>query len=176
MASTTWAIDPTHSEISFKVKHMMFTNVSGKFGKYAATVVTEDDNFDNAHIEFSADIDSVDTRNADRDTHLKSPDFFDAASHPKMTFKSTSFKKVDEGNYQLTGDLNLKGVSKSVTFPVEFSGLMTDPWGNSKVGLNIEGKLNRKDWGLNWNSAIEAGGVLVGEEVRLEIQLQFIKQ
>jgi len=176
MATTKWAIDPTHSEIGFKVKHMMFTNVSGKFGTYDATIATEDDNFENAVMEFSADINSIDTNNADRDNHLKSADFFDADNHPKLTFKAASFTKIDGHNYELTGDLSIKGVTKTVKFPVEFSGLMKDPWGNTKAGLNIYGKINRKDWGLNWNSALETGGVLVGEEVKLNIELQLAKQ
>lgn len=176
MATTKWAIDPTHSEIGFKVKHMMFTNVSGKFDKYEATVTTENDNFENASIEFSGDINSINTGNTDRDNHLKSADFFDGENHSKLTFKSTSFKKLDDANYELTGDLNIRGFSKSVKFPVEFSGIMTDPWGNTKVGLNISGKINRKDWGLNWNSALETGGVLVSDEVKLIIELQFAKQ
>ena len=174
MATTKWAIDPVHSEIGFKVKHMMFTNVSGKFGTYEATIATEDDNFENATIEFSADIDSINTNNTDRDNHLKSGDFFDAENHPKLTFKASSFTK-DGADYELIGDLTLRGVTKSVKFPVEFSGLMKDPWGNTKAGLNISGKINRKDWGLNWNSALETGGVLVGEEVKLDIELQLIK-
>lgn len=174
MATTKWAIDPTHSEIGFKVKHMMFTNVSGKFGIYDATIATENDNFENAVIEFSADIDSINTNNTDRDNHLKSGDFFDAENHPKLTFKASSFAKDGE-DYELTGDLTLRGVTKSVKFPVEFSGLMKDPWGNTKAGLNISGKINRKDWGLNWNSALETGGVLVGEEVKLNIELQLAK-
>jgi polyisoprenoid-binding protein YceI len=176
MATTKWAIDPTHSEIGFKVKHMMFTNVSGKFLTYDATITTEGDDFENAAIEFSGDIASIDTANADRDAHLKSGDFFDAENHPKLTFTSSSFKKINDEKYEITGDLNIRGVVKTVTFPVEFSGILTDPWGNTKVGLSIEGKINRKDWGLNWNSALETGGVLVGEEVKLNIELQFAKQ
>ena len=174
--NTNWAIDPAHSEIGFKVKHMMFTNVSGKFLTYDATITTEGDDFENAAIEFSADIASIDTANADRDGHLKSGDFFDAENHPKLTFKASSFKKINDEKYEITGDLNIRGVAKTVTFPVEFSGILTDPWGNTKVGLSIEGKINRKDWGLNWNSALETGGVLVGEEVKLNIELQFAKQ
>ena len=176
MATTKWSIDPTHSEIGFKVKHMMFTNVSGKFLTYDATITTEGDDFENAAIEFSGDIASIDTANADRDGHLKSTDFFDAENHPKLTFKASSFKKINDEKYEITGDLNIRGVAKTVTFPVEFSGILTDPWGNTKVGLSIEGKINRKDWGLNWNSALETGGVLVGEEVKLNIELQFAKQ
>lgn len=174
MATTKWSIDPTHSEIGFKVKHMMFTNVSGTFGTYDAVITTEDDNFENANIEFSADISSINTNNADRDNHLKSADFFDAENHPKLTFKATLFTKKGD-DYELIGDLSLRGVTKSVKLDAEFSGLMKDPWGNTKAGLNISGKINRKDWGLNWNSALEAGGVLVGEEVRLNIELQLIK-
>jgi len=174
MSTTKWAIDPTHSEIGFKVKHMMFTNVSGSFKTYDATITTEDDTFENANIEFSADINSINTNNADRDNHLKSGDFFDADNHPKLTFKATSFTKKGD-DYELTGDLSLRGATKSVKLDAEFSGLMKDPWGNTKAGLNLFGKINRKDWGLNWNSALEAGGVLVGEEVKLNIELQLIK-
>ena len=174
MATTKWAIDPTHSEIGFKVKHMMFTNVSGTFATYDATITTEDDNFENANFEFSANIDSISTNNLDRDNHLKSGDFFDADNFPKLTFKASSFTK-DGDDYEITGDLSIKEVTKPVKFPVEFSGLMKDPWGNTKAGLNIYGKINRKDWGLNWNSALETGGVLVGEEVKLNIELQLIK-
>ena len=175
MATTKWAIDPTHSEIGFKVKHMMFTNVSGTFAAYDATITTEDDNFENANFEFSANIDSISTNNTDRDNHLKSADFFDADNFPKLTFKASSFTK-DGDDYEITGDLSIKEVTKPVKFPVEFSGLMKDPWGNTKAGLNIYGKINRKDWGLNWNSALETGGVLVSEEVKLEIELQLAKQ
>jgi polyisoprenoid-binding protein YceI len=176
MATTKWAIDPTHSEIGFKVKHMMFTNVSGKFDKYEGAFLTEGDDFNNATIEFSADVESINTGNADRDNHLRSADFFDAANHPKLTFKASSFSKSDEHNYELAGDLSLHGVTKFVKLPVEFSGLMTDPWGNTKAGLIITGKINRKEWGLNWNSALETGGVLVSDEVRLNIELQLIRQ
>lgn len=176
MATTKWAIDPTHSEIGFKVKHMMFTNVSGNFGTYEGTITTEDDDFTKSDISFSADIASVSTNNADRDGHLKSADFFDADNYPKLTFASSSFTKIDDENYELAGDLSLHGVTKAIKLPVEFSGLMKDPWGNTKVGLNISGKINRKDWGLNWNSALETGGVLVGEEVKLHIELQLVKQ
>lgn len=176
MATTKWAIDPTHSEIGFKVKHMMFTNVSGKFNTYDAEITTEGNDFSTANIRFSADIDSIDTNNADRDNHLKSGDFFDGESHPKMEFKSASFTKKDDENYELTGELTFKGISKTVQLPAELSPVMKDPWGNTKIGLNIYGKINRKDWGLNWNSALETGGVLVGEEVKLNIELQLLQQ
>lgn len=154
----------------------MFTNVSGKFEKFDATIEAEGDDFENAKIEFSGAIDSVSTGNADRDGHLLSADFFDAAQYPTITFKATSFKKIDEGDYELTGDLSLHGQTKSVKLAAEYSGQMKDPWGNTKAGFALTGKINRKDWGLNWNSALETGGVLVSEEVRLAIELQFIKQ
>ena len=176
MSTTKWVIDPSHSEIGFKVKHMMFTNVSGSFQKFDAFIETNGDDFENATIEFTGDVDSVSTGNADRDGHLRSADFFDAEKFPHLTFKATSFAKEDEGEYTLKGDLTLHGVTKPVKLNVDFGGLAKDPWGNTKVGMSIDGKINRKDWGLNWNSALEAGGVLVGEEVKLHIELQFIKQ
>ncbi|WP_130735301.1 YceI family protein [Flavobacterium sp. J27] len=175
MATTKWTIDSTHSEIGFKVKHMMFTNVSGKFDSYEGTIETEENDFSTAKISFSAAINSINTSNTDRDNHLKSGDFFDADNFPNLTFSSSSFSKISEHNYELTGTLTIKGTSKEVKLPVEFSGLMQDPWGNTKVGLNIESKINRKDWGLNWNAALETGGVLVGEEVKLIIELQLVK-
>lgn len=175
MATTKWSIDPTHSEVGFKVKHMMFTNVSGKFKTYDAEITTEDDDFTKSEISFSADINSIDTNNTDRDNHLKSADFFDAENHPKLTFKSSSLTKSGD-EYQLTGELSLHGITKTVKLDAEVSGLLKDPWGNTKVAMNISGKINRKDWGLNWNSALETGGVLVGEDVKLNIELQLLKQ
>lgn len=176
MATTTWAIDASHSEIGFKVKHMMFTNVSGKFEKFEASATTEDTDFTNAQLDFSADIASVNTGSADRDNHLKSADFFNADEFPKMSFKSTSMKKVSENEFELIGDLSLHGVTKAVTLNVEYGGIMQDPWGNTKAGFTLSGKINRKDWGLNWNAALETGGVLVSEEVRLNIDVQLMKQ
>ncbi|MFV8270320.1 YceI family protein [Flavobacterium sp. GT2N3] len=176
MSTTKWVIDPTHSEIGFKVKHMMFTTISGKFLKFDATIESEDNDFENAKIEFTGAIDSVTTGNTDRDTHLLSPDFFDAAQFPEIKFSASSFSKINEGEYELVGDLTLHGVTKSVKLAADYGGLMKDPWGNTKTALSLEGKINRKDWGLNWNSALETGGVLVSEEVRLNIELQFLQQ
>lgn len=173
MSTTKWIIDPTHSEIGFKVKHMMFTNVSGKFQKFEAEIHSDGDDFENAKIEFSGDIDSLTTGNAERDAHLLSGDFFDAAQFPKIKFIATSVAKINEGNYAITGDLTLHGLTKSIQLDAEYSGQMKDPWGNTKIGFALSGKINRKDWGLNWNAALETGGVLVGEEVKLAIELQF---
>jgi polyisoprenoid-binding protein YceI len=176
MSTTKWAVDPTHSEIGFKVKHLMFTNVSGKFTSFDASVTTEGDDFDTAVFEFSADVDSINTNNTDRDNHLKTGDFFDAEQFPKLTFKSTSFEKESEGEYTLTGEMTLHGVTKPVTLNVEYGGLQKDPWGNIKSGFSATGKINREDFGLTYNAALEAGGVMLGKEVKLDIELQFVKQ
>tara|TARA_R110002051_G_scaffold75791_1_gene137777 strand:+ start:8540 stop:9070 length:531 start_codon:yes stop_codon:yes gene_type:complete len=176
MATTKWIIDPSHSEIGFKVKHMMFTNVSGKFQEFEASAETEDGFFTNTIFEFTATSKSITTGNTDRDAHLVSGDFFDVENHPTVQFKSNSYSKIADGAYQLIGDLTLRGVTKSVTLDVEFHGTANDPWGNEKAGFGMTGKINRKEWGLNWNSALETGGVLVGEEIKLNIELQFIKQ
>ncbi len=173
---TTWVIDPTHSEIGFKVKHMMFTNVSGKIGTYETTVETDGDDFTNAIISFSGNTASISTGSADRDKHLLSADFFDVEQFPAINFTATSFTKLDDENYELKGDLALHGVTKPVTLAVESAGLLKDPWGNIKAAFSISGKINRKDWGLTWNAALETGGVLVSEEVRLFAEVQLIKQ
>ncbi|MFT3681489.1 MAG: YceI family protein [Ferruginibacter sp.] len=177
MATTKWAGDPSHSEIGFKVKHLMFTNVSGKFNKFDISAESGGDNFEDASISFSAEAGSVDTGNEQRDQHLKSPDFFDAEKYPTLSFKSTGYKKLDDdGNYELQGDLTLHGVTKPVKLAVEYGGLAKDPWGNVKAGFTISGKINRKDWGLNWNAALETGGVLVSEDVRINAEVQLVKQ
>lgn len=175
MATTKWVIDPVHSDVSFKVKHMMFTNLSGRFTSYSANIITEDDDFTKAVIEFSVDSNSVDTRDPNRDNHLKSADFFNVEGFPKITFKASSFTKGDGGNYVLAGDLTIRGVTKFVKLPAEFSGMMTDPWGNTKVGINIYGVVNRKDWGLKWNSPLDNGGFLLSDEVKLDVEIQFVR-
>jgi len=176
MTKTTWAIDPTHSEIGFKVKHMMFTNVSGKFNKFESTIVNEEDSFESSKIDFTTEIASIDTNNQDRDNHLKSADFFDAEVYPNLTFKSTEIIKKEDNSYQIKGELTIKDVTKNIALETEYSGLMTDPWGNTKIGLSLTGKINRKDFGLTWNAALETGGVLVGEEIKLVAEIQFAKK
>jgi len=176
MSTTKWVLDPTHSEAGFKVKHLMFTNVSGQFTKFEATASSHDENFDNATFDFTAEVDSINTNNADRDGHLKSGDFFDAAQFPTITFKSTSVSRESEDDLKVTGDLTVHGVTKSVTLDVEFGGIQKDPWGNIKSGFSVTGKINRKDFGLTWNAALETGGVMLGEEVKLNLELQFVKQ
>jgi polyisoprenoid-binding protein YceI len=176
LTKTKWNLDPTHSEIGFKVKHMMITSVSGSFKKFDAKVETTDSDFSTAKIEFTADIDSLTTGSNDRDTHLKSPDFFDAANHPQLKFVSAKLEKVNEDNYLLQGDLTIRDVTKPVKFDVEFGGIGKDPWGNEKAGFTITSKINRTDYNLNWNAALETGGVLVGEEVKLQAEIQLVRQ
>ena len=165
----------THTNVGFSIKHMMISNVKGNFNTYAGEIDFDVDKKLFNKLSAKIDASSIDTGIAKRDDHLRSADFFDVENHPKLTFTGKSFSKINENNYELVGDLNIKDITKEVKLPVEFSGLMQDPWGNTKVGLNIEGQINRKDWGLNWNSALETGGVLVGEEVKLIIDLQLVK-
>jgi polyisoprenoid-binding protein YceI len=176
MAVSNWVIDPTHSEIGFKVKHMMFTNVSGNFQLFTANIVNEDDNFETSKISFSADVNSISTNNKDRDNHLRSADFFDVENFKSMNFVSKEITKINDNTFSITGDLTIKDVTKSVTLEGEYSGLMKDPWGNVKAGFSLSGKLNRKEFGLTWNAALETGGVLVGEEVKLFCEIQLLKQ
>lgn len=168
-------IDPMHSEVAFKVKHLMISTVTGQFGTFDAEMASEQADFSDAKINFNAEINSINTNNAHRDEHLKSADFFDAAAHPKMEFTSTAFRKTDDNNYQLEGELSLHGVVKPITFQVEYAGKMTDPYGNEKHGFEINGKINRKDFGLNWTAVTEAGGVVVSDEVKIAVNAQFVK-
>ncbi|MFF5383272.1 YceI family protein [Pedobacter suwonensis] len=175
MANTTiWAIDPAHSEITFKVKHMMISNVKGEFKTFSGKVDGED--FTTSKITVTIDAASIFTNDQQRDTHLKSADFFDVENYKELTFESISFTKVDEENYQLKGQLTIKGISKEVNLDVEFGGINKDPWGNEKAGFSVTGKINRKDWGLNWNTALETGGVLVSEAVTINADVQLVKQ
>ncbi|MFW5707988.1 MAG: YceI family protein [Bacteroidota bacterium] len=174
MATTKWVLDPTHSEILFKVKHLMITNVKGEFRSFSGEIDGED--FSRSKATISIDASSVFTNNEDRDKHLVSPDFFDTEKFDRITFESVAFQKVDGENYKLTGILTMKGVSKEITLDVEFGGTNKDPWGNEKAGFSVSGTINRKDWGLNWNAALETGGVLVGEDVKIMAEVQFVKQ
>jgi polyisoprenoid-binding protein YceI len=171
---TKWVIDPTHSEVAFKVKHLMISNVKGNFAEFEVNVLTDGDDFSNAEINVSINTSSVSTGVADRDAHLKSPDFFDSANFSTMNFVSKSLKGNGD-EYKLEGDLTIRGVTKPVSLDVEFGGLMTDPWGNVKAGFNVDGKINRKDWGLTWNAALEAGGVLVADEVRISSEIELLR-
>ncbi len=167
--ATKWNLDTTHSEITFKVRHMMISNVKGAFNTFTAEVEAEDDTFKNAKVSATIQTDSIDTNNADRDTHLKSADFFNAEQNPTITFESDSL--ADD----VTGHLTINGVTKPVQLEVEFGGINQDPWGNTKAGFTFEGKIKRSDFGLNWNAALETGGVLVSDEVKIAGELQFVK-
>ena len=162
--NTNWKIDNAHSEVAFKVKHMMISTVTGHFEEFDASIDSESDNFSNAKINFSAKIDSINTKNNDRDGHLKSGDFFDAEQFQNMTFLSTSF----DGE-KLTGELSIKDVTKEVTLEVEFNGIAVDPYGQTKAGFEIRGEINRKDFNLTWSAVTEAGSIVVSDKVKLVI-------
>lgn len=174
MATTNWTLDPTHSELQFKVKHLMITTVTGSLKSFSAELSSEGDDFTNASISFSGDINTLDTGNNDRDNHLKSGDFFDAEKFPTMDFKSTSVEK-DGDDYIIKGDLTIKDTTKPVHLTAEFGGIATDPWGNTKAGFTLSSKINRNDFGLTWNAAVETGGVMVSEDVKILGELQFVK-
>ncbi len=173
MASTKWGLDPAHSEVQFKVKHLMISTVTGQFKVVSGEVETDNDDFANASVYFKADAASVDTGSEQRDGHLRSGDFFDAENHPHIEFKASGYNAA-EG--KISGDLTIRDVTKPVTLDVEFSGTNKDPWGNQKAGFSLSGKINRTDFGLVWNAGLEAGGVLVSEEVRIVAEVQFVKQ
>ena len=172
MSKTTWALDPAHSEIQFKVKHMMIATVTGNFDRFNVSVESDKDDFSDANIFFSAETASVNTGSEQRDGHLKSADFFDSETYPEMKFQATSFSPADNA---LQGNLTIKEITKPVKLEAEFGGIGKDPWGNTKAGFTLSGKINRKDWDLNWNAALETGGVLVSEDVRLLGEIQLMK-
>ena len=173
---STYKIDTAHSEITFKVKHLMITNVTGSFTKFDATLESSNEDFSDAKISFEAETASITTNNEQRDGHLKSDDFFAADKFPKLSFTSTSFTKKNDDEYKLVGDLTIRDVTKSVELAVEYGGTATDPYGQVKSGFEINGKINRKDFGLTWGAVTEAGGVVVSDEVKLHLSVQMIKQ
>lgn len=177
LVKTKWGIDPAHSEIAFKVKHLMITNVKGVFKEFDGNIYTTGKDFMTSEIDFRLNAASIDTGAVDRDTHLKSTDFFDIENHKQISFKGKSFKKVDDdSSFTLFGDLTIKDITKPIKLDVEFNGVMKDPWENEKAGYAINGKFSRKDWGLNWNATLEAGGVLVSDEVKINCEVQLVKQ
>ena len=173
---TKWTVDPAHSEIQFKVKHLMITTVTGYFQKYNLEVETEGDDFTKAsRIEFTADIDSINTNNEQRDTHLKSEDFFHAEEHEQLKFVGHDFEKAGDG-YILNGDLTIRGVTKPIRVNVEMAGIVVDPYGQTKAGFTVDGKISRKEFGLVWNAVTEAGQVVVSDDIRLHCEIQLVKQ
>lgn len=175
MEKATWKADPSHSEVTFKVKHMMITNVTGIMSDYDITAVSDDEHFLDAEITFRGKATSISTGSQQRDEHLRSAEFFDVEKNPEITFKSTSFKQAGE-SYILKGDLTIRGVTKPISLDVEFNGMQKDPWGQIKAGFSVSGKINRKDFGLTWNATLETGGVLVSDDVRVACEIQMIKQ
>ena len=173
MATTKWTLDPAHSEIQFKVKHLMITNVTGTFSVVSASVEADDDKFSKAKVSFTADPKSITTNKEQRDGHLKTADFFETEKYPEIKFESSDF---NASTGKIKGNLVIKGVSKPVTLDVEFHGTTKDPWGNEKAGFSLTGKIDRKDWGLNFNAALETGGVLLSDEVKINAEIQIAKQ
>jgi polyisoprenoid-binding protein YceI len=171
----TYTIDPAHSRIGFVARHAMVTKVRGSFNEFEGTGYLDADDPASSRLELTIRAASIDTRNADRDGHLRSNDFFDMDNHPEIRFVSTSVEQVDPENYRVTGDLTIKGVTKPVTVDFEYTGAAVDPFGNHRVGLEGTATVNRKDWGVNWNAALEAGGVLVSEKVTLEFDVSAIR-
>jgi len=176
MSKIKWVIDPAHSEIVFKVKHLMITTVTGHFKKFNLEVETENDDFNTASkIEFTADIDSISTNNEQRDAHLKSADFFSGEEHGQLKFVGKKYEvSGDEG--QLHGDLTIRGITKPITVIVEYGGIVVDPYGQTKAGFTVTGKISRKDFGLTWNAVTEGGGIVVSDEVKIHAEIQLIKQ
>ena len=177
MANVRWSVDPTHSEVQFKVKHLMITTVTGYFEKFTVEAESEDENFNGAsNIVFTADVNSISTNNEQRDTHLKSADFFDADNHNEVRFVGTRYEHVGGNDYKLHGDLTIRSTTKPVTVNVEFGGTVVDPYGQHKAGFTVTGKISRKEFGLTWNAVTEAGSVVVSDEIKLQAEIQLVKQ
>jgi len=174
MSKVKWTLDPAHSEIEFKVRHMMISNVKGSFDSFNAEIDGED--FQSGKIHVEVDTSSINTGQEDRDKHLESKDFFDVAQYPKIIFEGEKMLKKSENSYVLEGKLTIRDITKPLSLNVEYGGMQKDPWGNEKAGFSIDGKFNRKDWGLGWNTVLETGGLMVGEEVKINAEVQFAKQ
>lgn len=176
MSKTTWVLDPSHSELGFKIKHLMISNVTGKFKEFDAKAETEGEDFSAAKLQADVKVASIDTNNSERDAHLRNADFFETEAYPEMHFESTEVEKVDDELYNIHGNLTIKETTKPVKLVSEFNGIVQDPFGNTKAGFSISGKINRKDWGINYNAALETGGVMLGEELKIQGEVQLIKQ
>ena len=177
MAKIKWVLDPTHAEVTFKIKHLMISNVSGQFTRFTVDAETEDEDFTTAKVEFTADVNSVTTGNEQRDGHLKTDDFFNVEKFPTLKFVAKKYEKVDnDGSYELYGDLTIRDISKPVKLDVEFGGVVKDPWGNTRAGFSVNGKINRKDFGLKWHAVTEAGGLVASDDVRIHCNIELIKQ
>ena len=169
-----WSIDQAHSEIDFKVRHLMISNVKGSFKTFVASIYTTAKDFTTAEIDLSIDVSSLSTGDAKRDEHLQSADFFDVQHHKQITFTSSTIGKGTDGNHELWGELTMKGITKNVKLKVQFGGIVNDPWGNEKAGFTVNGKINRSDWGLNWNAALDTGGFMLSDEVEISCEVELI--
>ena len=176
MANQNWSLDPTHSELQFKIKHLMISTVTGQFNQFKAAIETEDDDFANANVHFEATVASVSTNNEQRDAHLKNGDFFDAAKYPLITFESEKMERVNDDEYKLHGTLTIRGVSKKIILGAEFGGITKDPWGNTRTGFSVTGKINRQDFGMSFGAVSETGGLLLGDDVKIIANVQFVKE
>lgn len=174
--AANWKFDVVHSSVQFEVSHLVIATATGNFKTFDGEVIADKDDFQDAKINFTIDVKSINTENQKRDDHLRSADFFDADNHPKMTFKSTSFKKVKGNKYKLTGNLTMRGVTKNITLEVTYNGMIKDPWGNTKAGFKIKGSLNRFDFGLKWDKTIEAGGLVVGKDIDIVCNIELQKE
>lgn len=172
---TLWKIDPTHSEVQFKVKHLVISTVTGSFGSFDGQIEADGDNFENAKATFTADIDSISTNNEDRDNHLKSEDFFNAEKYPQLKFESKNFEKTGDGEYKVTGELTIRDVTKEIELDVVHGGTVGDPYGQTKAGFEVNGTINRKEFGLTWSAVTEAGNVVVGDQIKLQLNVQFVQ-
>jgi polyisoprenoid-binding protein YceI len=176
MSKVKWAVDASHSGLDFSIRHMMIAKVKGTFHTFEAVVEADPTDLTTADISVSVDLSSVDTRNKDRDGHLQSADFFDVENNPKMTFQSTKITKTGDGEYDVIGNLSLHGITKSETLAVSFEGAGKDPWGNEKVGFSGHGSIKRSDFGLTYNAALETGGVLISDDVKISFEIEAVKQ
>ncbi len=176
MRTTKWVLDPAHSELTFKIKHLMISNVTGAFKDFSARVETEETDFSKATIILTAQMNSISTNNEQRDVHLRSADFFEVEKFPQLKFTSTGIEQTDDESFNLYGNLTIKGVTKPVKLNMEFNGIVKDPQGQEKAGFLVSGKIKRSDWGININVALETGGLMLGEDVRIQSEVQFVRQ
>lgn len=176
MATTKWVVDAMHSELGFKIRHLMISNVSGSFKNFQIEAETEGHDFSTARVKATVDMGSINTNNDGRDAHLRNADFFEVEKHPELTFRSVKVEKIDNETFYLYGDLTMKGITKPVKLQVEHSSVTKDPWGGERAGFTVTGKINRSDWGINFNSVLETGGLALGEEIKINSEIELVKQ
>ncbi len=176
MANTIWALDPAHSELQFKIKHLMISTVTGQFNQFEGGIETEGNDFTTAKVHLHAEVSSISTNNEQRDAHLRTGDFFDAQKYPRLVFEGAHMEKTGEDEYRLHGTITMRGVSKKITLDAEFGGITSDPWGNTRTGFSVTGKINRQDFGISFGAVSETGGLLLGDEVKIIANMQFVKQ